>query len=76
MKLGLTHLVDADLLPLVAETRAFYARRVAGRGPSCWAELQAARAAAAPPHGFTGHATPMARAALDRIEAYLRAALA
>ncbi len=29
----------------------------------------------ASPHGFTGHATPMARAALERIEAWLRARL-
>lgn len=29
----------------------------------------------ASPHGFTGHATPMARAALERIDAWLRARL-
>jgi acetyl esterase/lipase len=49
MKLGLTRLVDPRLLALVEESRAFYADRVAGRGPSGWAELSAVRAAAAGP---------------------------
>jgi len=43
--------VAPRLLPLVEETRAFYATRVAGRGPSSWAELQALRAAVSPPPG-------------------------
>jgi acetyl esterase len=44
MKLGLAQLIDPRLLPLVDESRAFYARRVAGRGPGSREELRAARA--------------------------------
>ncbi len=49
MKLGLPHLIDPRLVPLVEESRAFYANRRAGRGPSSWEELRAARARLAPP---------------------------
>lgn len=44
MKLGLSHLIDPDLLPLVERSRSFYADRVPGRGPSSWEELRAIRA--------------------------------
>jgi acetyl esterase len=44
MELELTNLIDPRLLPLVEESRAFYANRVAGRGPSSWEELRAVRA--------------------------------
>ncbi|MGN8027153.1 alpha/beta hydrolase [Microbacterium sp. 22242] len=46
MKLGLAHLIDPRLLPLADETRAFYARRGTGRGPSDEQELRDVRAAA------------------------------
>ena len=46
MKLGLAQLIDPRLFPLVDSSRAFYAQRVAGRGPSGWAELRATRTAA------------------------------
>jgi acetyl esterase len=36
--------LDPRLLPLVDASRDFYAERVAGRGPSSWEELRAARA--------------------------------
>lgn len=49
MKLGLPNLVDPRLLPLVEETRAFYATRPAGRGPRSPEELYAVRAAAPAP---------------------------
>ena len=49
MELGLASLVDPRLRELVAESRAFYARRAPGRGPRDAAELRAARAAAAAP---------------------------
>src|SRR6478735_6189626 len=49
MKFGLTHLIDPRLLPLVDESRAFYAQRVAGRGPGSWEELRAVRADAVGP---------------------------
>jgi acetyl esterase/lipase len=49
MKFGLTHLIDPRLLPLVDESRAFYAQRVAGRGPGRWEELRAVRADAVGP---------------------------
>ncbi len=49
MKLGLTKLIDPRLLPLIDESRAFYARRLAGRGPSSWEELRAVRAQSAAP---------------------------
>lgn len=44
MKLGLTHLIDERLRPLVEGSRAFYANRPAGRGPSSWQDLCAVRA--------------------------------
>lgn len=49
MKLGLDHLTDPRLLPLREETRAFYADRVPGRGPSSAEELRAIRAAVPAP---------------------------
>jgi acetyl esterase/lipase len=49
MKSGLTDLIDPRLLPLVEGSRAFYANRAAGRGPSSWEELRAVRANLAPP---------------------------
>lgn len=49
MEFGLVHLTDPRLSGLVAETRAFYARRVAGRGPSSPEELRAIRAMTAAP---------------------------
>jgi acetyl esterase len=47
MRLGLAQLIDPRLLPLVDGSRAYYAKRVAGRGPSSWEELRAVRASAA-----------------------------
>ncbi|WP_194818823.1 alpha/beta hydrolase [Nocardia sp. XZ_19_385] len=47
MELGLTALIDPRLWPLVDESRAFYEKRAAGRGPNGVAELHAFRAAAA-----------------------------
>ncbi|HET7659622.1 MAG TPA: alpha/beta hydrolase [Oryzihumus sp.] len=49
MKLGLRHLIDPRLLPLVEGSRAFYANRPAGRGPSSWEDLCAVRAGLAVP---------------------------
>jgi acetyl esterase/lipase len=49
VEFGLVHLTDPRLAGLVAESRAFYARRVAGRGPSGPEELRAIRAVAAAP---------------------------
>jgi acetyl esterase/lipase len=49
MKLGLDHLTDPDLLPLVEASRTFYANRVPGRGPSSWEELSAIRASLVEP---------------------------
>jgi acetyl esterase/lipase len=49
VEFGLVHLIDPRLSGLVAESRALYARRVAGRGPSSPEELQAIRVAAAAP---------------------------
>lgn len=52
MRFRLNDLIDPRLLPLVDETRSFYANRSAGRGPSGWEELRAVRAratTAAPP---------------------------
>ncbi len=49
MELGLTHLIDPRLSDLVAESRTFYARREAGRGPSSRDELLVARARAGAP---------------------------
>ncbi len=45
MRLQLTDLIDPALLPLVDESRAFYARRPAERGPANSGELLAAREA-------------------------------
>jgi acetyl esterase len=47
VRFALTSLIDPDLWPLVAESRAFYAQRPAGRGPSSRDELYALRARAA-----------------------------
>ena len=44
VKLGLADLVDPRLLPHVEASRAFYAHRPPGRGPSNLEELRAARA--------------------------------
>jgi acetyl esterase len=49
MQFGLAHMIDPRLLPLVDESRAFYAQRAAGRGPRGWEELQAFRVSAAVP---------------------------
>ncbi|MGI8576478.1 MAG: alpha/beta hydrolase [Nocardioidaceae bacterium] len=49
MEFGLVHLTDPRLSGLVAESRAFYARRVAGRGPNSPEELPAIRAMSATP---------------------------
>jgi acetyl esterase len=49
MQLGLAHLIDSDLTPLIAESQAFYAQRAARRGPNSWAELKAVRARIVPP---------------------------
>ena len=49
MKLGLDHLTDPGLLPLVEASRAFYANRVPGRGPNSWDELRAIRASLVEP---------------------------
>ncbi|MGW4332771.1 alpha/beta hydrolase [Rhodococcus koreensis] len=49
MHFGLTDLIDPRLLPLVDASRAFYATRVAGRGPSSWAELRSVRTDAPTP---------------------------
>jgi acetyl esterase/lipase len=49
MRLGLAHLIDPRLMPLVDGSRAFYAKRAAGRGPSNWEQLCAVRAGAAAP---------------------------
>lgn len=54
--------VDPRLLPLVEETRAFYATRVAGRGPSSAPELQAVRSglpAAGPAEVVDVHGVPL-----------------
>lgn len=45
MRCGLTALIDPRLLPLVDESRAFYARRPGGRGPASLDELLQAREA-------------------------------
>ncbi|MGB3302795.1 MAG: alpha/beta hydrolase [Gordonia sp. (in: high G+C Gram-positive bacteria)] len=44
MRLDLHSLIDPALLPLVEESRAFYADRTPGRGPTTLDELHAARA--------------------------------
>ena len=49
MNLGVNDLIDPRLRPLVEESRAFYANRVAGRGPSSWEELRTVRAGVAAP---------------------------
>ncbi len=43
MESGRTRPIDPRLLPLVDETRAFYARRTGGRGPGSEEELRAVR---------------------------------
>jgi acetyl esterase len=45
---GLSSLIDPHLWTLADESRAFYARRAAGRGPSSWEELREFRANTAP----------------------------
>ena len=47
MRLGLDQLIDPRLTPYAERSRAFYASRVAGRGPRDRTELEAARARAA-----------------------------
>ncbi|WP_410810050.1 alpha/beta hydrolase [Micromonospora sp. 067-2] len=49
MEFGLVHLTDPRLCGLVEESRAFYAKRVAGRGPRSLEELLAIRALAVAP---------------------------
>jgi acetyl esterase/lipase len=49
MKLGVANLINPRLLPLVEESRAFYANRVAGRGPRSQEELHAVRSTLATP---------------------------
>jgi len=49
MQLGLVDLIDPRLSGLVAESRAFYAQRGAGRGPSSLEELRRLRATAPAP---------------------------
>ena len=44
MQFGLPSLIDPELWPLADESRAFYARRGARRGPSGWHELCSVRA--------------------------------
>ena len=43
MKLGLAHLIDPRLHPLVDESRDFYVSRPARRGPDGWEELRVVR---------------------------------
>lgn len=47
MRFGLAHLIDPRLTPLVDDSRAYYAKRVAGRGPQSREQLHAVRASAA-----------------------------
>lgn len=49
MHLGLATLIDPRLLLLVDDSRAFYQKRAAGRGPNSVEELRAVRASAAEP---------------------------
>jgi acetyl esterase len=49
MRLGLAHLIDPRLLPLVDQSRDHYAKRVAGRGPASREQLRAVRAGVASP---------------------------
>lgn len=49
VQLGLDHLIDPALREFVEESRAFYAQRVAGRGPGSREELDAIRTAAIAP---------------------------
>ena len=44
MELGLNHLIDPRLLALIDSSRAFYAQRASGRGPSSREQLHAVRA--------------------------------
>jgi acetyl esterase/lipase len=57
-------MIDPALLALVDETRAFYATRTPGRGPSSYTELLAARSArAVPPPAHPPAVADVARAA-------------
>ncbi|MGX1806109.1 alpha/beta hydrolase [Nocardia sp. NPDC055321] len=49
MDLGLANLINPRLLPLVDDSRSFYEKRTAGRGPNGVEELRAMRAGAAKP---------------------------
>ncbi|MEV6644392.1 alpha/beta hydrolase [Amycolatopsis sp. NPDC051371] len=49
MHLGLANLIDPRLLLLVADSRAFYEKRAARRGPNSVEELRTVRASAAKP---------------------------
>ena len=49
MRFELPSLIDPELWPKVDESRAFYARRPAGRGPNSLEELRALRASAVAP---------------------------
>jgi acetyl esterase len=49
MHFGLAHWIDPRLLPLIEASKAFYAQRASGRGPSGWEELQAIRSGALGP---------------------------
>jgi acetyl esterase len=49
MHLGLANLIDPRLLLLVDDSRAFYEKRAAGRGPNSVEELRTVRAGAAKP---------------------------
>jgi acetyl esterase len=63
VRLELSSLIDAELTPLVAQTRAFYAHRRAGRGPATLEELRSVRAAApAPARSEPGPALEVVRA--------------
>lgn len=53
MKLGVSHLIDPGLMPLVEQSRSFYADRVAGRGPGSQEELHAVRTTVAAPAAST-----------------------
>lgn len=62
MRVDLPSLVDPGLWPLVDESRAFYARRPAGRGPASLEELRALRARAVPTEVEPRPITELARA--------------
>jgi acetyl esterase/lipase len=63
VQIGLVHLIDPRLSAFVAESRAFYARRVPGRGPGGPEELRAVRA------GATAPASPDPPAAVEVLRA-------